>query len=159
MSPIAGKCNIMSNSMPSIYQKWCRADPYDARIANLRKARRTPRCHPPRPWRTKDESDMIRRYAFLWRTCRDSNKPSGRSWARQLGISHTWLQKLVRDFKKDPREMWRLQAAEGDPKLTDLGDAQECSREMPRPQWIVRRVAPSFVLSVARSRRQTSGCT
>ena len=84
--------------MPSIYQKWCRADPYDARIANLRKARRSPRYHPPRPWRSKDEAYMIRRYVFLWWTCRDSNKPSGRSWARQLGISHTWLQKLVWEF-------------------------------------------------------------
>jgi hypothetical protein len=34
---------------------------------------------------------MIRRYVFWWWTCRDSNKPLGRSWARQLGISHTWL--------------------------------------------------------------------
>jgi len=73
---------------------------------------------------------MIRRYVFWWWTCRDSNKPSGRSWARQLGVSHTWLQKLVREFQRNPDDMWRLQSAEGDPRLTDLGDAQECSREM-----------------------------
>jgi hypothetical protein len=73
---------------------------------------------------------MIPRYAFWWWTSRDSNKPSGRSWARGLGISHTWLQKLVREFQRNPDEMWRLQLAEGDPRLTDLGDPQECSRQM-----------------------------
>src|SRR5215472_12873971 len=116
--------------MPSLYQPWCRSDPYDARMANLAKARRSPRYRKPRPWRSKEESQMIRRFAILWFTCRDRNKPSGRSWARQLGISHTWLQKLVREFQRNPDEMWRVQAAEGDPKLTDLGDARECTREM-----------------------------
>ena len=79
---------------------------------------------------THTEADMIRRYAFWWFTCRDSNKRSGRSWARQLGISHTWLQNIVREFQSNPDEVRRLQAAEGDPKLTDLVDAQECTREM-----------------------------
>jgi len=105
-----------------------------ARLVNLAVARKSPRYHPPRPWRSKDEAYMIRRYAFWWWTCRDSNKPSGRSWARQLGISHTWLQKLVREFQRNPDEMWRLQLAEGDPRLTDLGDAQASPRyHKPRP--------------------------
>ena len=137
--------------MPSPYQPWCRDDPYDARIKNLAKARSSPRWHPPRPWRSKDEAYMIRRYVFWWWTCRDTNKPSGRSWARQLGISHTWLQKLVRDFKKDPSEMWRLQAAEGDPKLTDLGDAQESSRAM-RQSGELRPLTYKLPVSGARSR-------
>jgi len=93
--------------MPSILQPWCRDYPYDARVKNLAKALSSPRYHPPRPWRSKDEAYMIRRYAFWWWTCRDSNKPSGRSWARQLGVSHTWLQKLVREFQRNPDEMWR----------------------------------------------------
>lgn len=116
--------------MPSKYASWCRSDPFDARMANLAIAKCSPRYHPPRPWRSADESYLIRRYAFWWWTSRDSNKPSLRSWARQLGVSHTWLQRLVREFRRNPDEMWRLQAAEGDPKLTDLGDAQECTREM-----------------------------
>ena len=57
---------------------------------------------------------MIRRYVFQWFTGR-GRKPSGRAWARALGVSHTWLQKLVRQFQEDPNEMWRLQAARGDP--------------------------------------------
>jgi biotin operon repressor len=41
---------------------------------------------------------MVRRYVLLWLTCRDASRPSGRSWAKQLGISHTWLQKVVRQL-------------------------------------------------------------
>jgi hypothetical protein len=98
---------------------------------------------------------MIRRFAILWFTCRDSNKPSGRSWARQLGISHTWLQKLVREFQRNPDEMWRLQAVEGDPKLTDLGDAQECTREM-RQRGELRPLRYRLQVSVGRNRHKTN---
>jgi hypothetical protein len=66
---------------------------YESSMRNLAKARA--RWRPPRPWRSTDESRMIRRYVFVWYTGRGS-KPSGRAWAKQLGISHTWLQKLVR---------------------------------------------------------------
>ena len=113
-----------------MYQKWCRDDPYDARIKNLAKARSSPGYHPPRPWRSSEESRIIRRFVFWWFTCRDWNKPSGRSWARQLGISHTWLQKLVRQLQEDPSEMWRLQAAEGDPQLSDLSRARGNTDQM-----------------------------
>jgi hypothetical protein len=73
---------------------------------------------------------MIRRFVFQWFTCRDRSRPSGRVWARQLGISHTWLQKLVQEFEADPSEMWRLQRAKGDPKFTDFTRAQEYSGQM-----------------------------
>jgi hypothetical protein len=116
--------------MPSLYQEWCRDDPYDARMKNLAKARNSPRYHPPRPWRSSEESEMIRRYAFWWYTCRDHNKPSARSWAKELGVSHTWLQKLVRKFQEDPGEIRRLQAAHGDPTLSQLSQAREYTREM-----------------------------
>jgi hypothetical protein len=72
---------------------------YESSMRNLAKARA--RWRPPRPWRSTDESRMIRRYVFVWYTGRGS-KPSGRAWAKQLGISHTWLQKLVRQFQADP---------------------------------------------------------
>ncbi len=73
---------------------------------------------------------MIRRYVFLWLTCRDRSRPSGRAWARELGISHTWLQKLVRRFNTDPSQMWRLQAARGDPKFAELSRAREHTEQM-----------------------------
>jgi hypothetical protein len=81
---------------------------------------------------------MIRRYAFWWFTSRERNKPSGRDWARQLGISHTWLQKLVRAFEEDPVEMRRLQVAYGDPSFEQLTRAREYTQEM-RRQGLVRR--------------------
>jgi len=100
---------------------------YESSMRNLAKARALWR--PPRPWRSRDEARMIRRYVFQWLTAR-GKKPSGRAWAKELGISHTWLQKLARKFMADPNEMWRLQAAKGDPKFTELTRAQEYSRQM-----------------------------
>jgi hypothetical protein len=100
---------------------------YESSMRNLAKARA--KMRPPRPWRSRDESRIIRRYAFQWVTSR-GKMPSGRSWARQIGVSHTWLQKLVRKFQADPNEMWRLQATRGDPRFEDLSRARERSRQM-----------------------------
>jgi hypothetical protein len=100
---------------------------HESSMQNLMKARA--RWRPPRPWRSSNESLMIRRYSFQWYTAR-GKKPSGREWARQLGISHTWLQKLVRQFQADPSPMWHLQRANGDPRFTELSRAQEHSRQM-----------------------------
>jgi hypothetical protein len=116
--------------MPSLYREWCRNDPYDARMKNLAKARRSPRYHPPRPWRSKEESRMIRRFVWQWLTCRDCSKPSARSWARQLGVSHTWVQKLVKQFQADPNEMQREALRESDPTLAQLSRARERTRQM-----------------------------
>jgi hypothetical protein len=69
---------------------------------------------------------MIRRFAFQWLTCRGT-KPSGRAWAHALGVSHTWIQKLRKEFTADESEMRRLQALQGDPKFTELKRAQERS--------------------------------
>ena len=65
---------------------------------------------------------MIRRMVLWWHTSRDNQKPSCRDWAKQLGISHTWVQKLVLEFEADPDEVRRLQAY-GDPKLDQLDRA------------------------------------
>jgi len=115
--------------VPSPYKD--RGDPDDTRRKNFAKALSSPRYHPPRPFRSTDESHMIRRFAFQWFTCAGS-KPSLRSWAAQLGVSRTWLQKLVREFKEDPTEMLQAQAYEGDPRLSDLLDARERSEGMRR---------------------------
>lgn len=135
--------------MPSLYRKECRSDPYDARIANLLKARSSPRWHPPRPWRSKEESRMIRRFVFQWFTCRDRNKPSGLPWARALGVSHTWLQKLEREFVVNPDEVRRLQAY-GDPTSARLSRAQEYTQRM-RGRGELRPPAGSFRMFAAPS--------
>ena len=59
-------------------------------MRNLAKAFASDKWHAPRPWRSKEEGRMIRRYILWWVTCRDRNKPSSRDWAKQLGISHQW---------------------------------------------------------------------
>jgi hypothetical protein len=100
---------------------------YEASMRNLAKAQAMGR--PPRPWRSSQESQIIRRYVFQWFTCRD-RRPSGRAWARQLGISHTWLQKLVREFMADPSIMWRLQRTKGDPKFEEFSRAKQYSSQM-----------------------------
>jgi hypothetical protein len=58
---------------------------YESSMRNLAKGRS--KWRPPRPWRSSQESRMIRRFAFQWFT--GGNRPSGREWARKLGISHT----------------------------------------------------------------------
>jgi len=100
---------------------------YDSSMRNLAKARA--RGRPPRPWRSKDESRMIQRFVFRWLTCRGT-RPSGRSWARDLGISHTWLQKLVRRFQADPSQMLREARRWGDPTFAQLNCAREYTRRM-----------------------------
>jgi hypothetical protein len=100
---------------------------YESSMRNLAKARAMGR--PPRLWRSSDESRMIRRYVFLWYTGRGT-KPSGRAWAKQLGISHTWLQKLVRRFQTDPSQMYREARRCGDPTFAQLTRARESTRRM-----------------------------
>jgi hypothetical protein len=95
---------------------------YESSMRNLTKARE--RWRPPRPWRGSDEARVIRGYVFFWHTSR-GKKSSGREWARQLGISHTWLQKLVREFQADPSKMYREQRAFGDPNFGQLTRARE----------------------------------
>jgi hypothetical protein len=112
--------------MPSLYRWDSRSDPYDASMRNLAKARA--RWRPPRPWRSPEESEMIRRYVAFWLTCR-SDKPSARSWARQLGISHVWLLKLVRRFRADPQRLFR-EMARGDPRQAELERAKQRTDEM-----------------------------
>jgi hypothetical protein len=110
--------------MPSLYRPESRSDPYDASMKNLRKAFESERYHPPRPFRSKEEQLMVRRFALWWWTCRDSGRPSARAWAKQLGVSHVWLLKLVRRFETDPGEVRRLQAY-GDPTSEQLNCAKE----------------------------------
>jgi hypothetical protein len=100
---------------------------YEASIRNLAKAQA--RGRPPRPWRSSQESQVIRRRVFQWLTCRGS-RPSGRAWARQLGVSHTWVQKLAREFQADPSEMYRQARRCGEPTYVQLTRAREYTRRM-----------------------------
>jgi len=114
--------------MPSPYKPESRSDPFDTSMENLRKAFASKRYHPPRPWRSPEEALMIRRYALQWHTCRD-HRPSARAWARELGITHVWLLKLVRKFETDPGEVSRLQAY-GDPTVEQISRAKQYTEKM-----------------------------
>lgn len=100
---------------------------YESSMENLAKAQL--KCRPPRPWRSRQDARMIRRYVFLWHT-RRGQRPSGREWARQLRISHAWLQKLVRKCTVDPTEMYREQQRYGSLTFAQLSRAQEDTNEM-----------------------------
>jgi hypothetical protein len=73
---------------------------------------------------------MIRRFVFWWYTCRDSNKPSGRNWAKQLNVSHHWLQKLVKEFRTNPEQVYGEMRRYGDPTIAELTAARQRTREM-----------------------------
>jgi hypothetical protein len=98
-------------------------------MRNLAKAKASENWHPPRPWRSKEEARIIRRYILLWLTCRDSSRPSGRNWARQLGISHMWLQKVVKSLEASPNAMSWLQS-KGEPTIAQLDRAKESTERM-----------------------------
>jgi hypothetical protein len=117
--------------MPSIYKKGVRDYPYDASMRNLRKAcaRRKELGAYPRPWRSKEEGLMVRRLVCWWWTCRDPRRLSARAWAKQLGVSHVWLLKLVRRFETDPVEVRRLQSY-GDPTSAELDRDRKCTQKM-----------------------------
>jgi hypothetical protein len=87
------------------------------------------RWRPPRPWRSAEEAEVIQRFVLLWVTCKDRSRPSGRSWARQLNISHTWLQKLAARFETNPIEATGLRLL-GHPSFRDLEGARRSSQAL-----------------------------
>jgi hypothetical protein len=69
---------------------------------NLEKARA--KWRPPRPWRSTQESIVIKRLACQW-FMDEEPRCSLRELARRLGVSHTYIQKLVREFAAEPSKM------------------------------------------------------
>lgn len=75
---------------------------YEASIDNLIKAVHSPRFHRPRPWRSKAESEMIRRFAFWWYTSRDPiSRPAG------IGLVNSGL--ATRGFKSWSENLRKIQ--------------------------------------------------
>jgi hypothetical protein len=54
---------------------------------------------------------------------------SGRVVAWRLGVSHTYIQKLVREFALDPSKMERLQRTYGEATFEQLSRAQELTQQ------------------------------
>lgn len=91
----------------------------EARLANIKKARAA-RKRPPLPWRSSIESRIIEQLVWQWWLSSEPNSATlnakERPWAkyrvaRFLGVSHTWVNKLVRRFQADPDRARRRMAA------------------------------------------------
>jgi len=102
---------------------------------NLAKARAVWRR--PRPLRCYREAHVIRRLVWQWFACGGPKKWSGRAVARRLGISHTYVQKLVREFKADLGKACREQQRIAWVTIWDLDETQK-QTERERMQGLLR---------------------
>jgi hypothetical protein len=107
----------------------------EASLRNLKKARL--RWRPPRPWRSRAESRLIRLFAWHWHL---GHGPwcSGRALARWLGVSHTYIQKLTRSLSRNDSDFLRELAYSGIPTIEGLRRAREESRQQ-RERGLLRR--------------------
>jgi hypothetical protein len=107
----------------------------EASLRNLAIARS--RWRRPRPWRSRAESRVIRLYAWQWLL---DHGPwcSGRALARWLGVSHTYIQKLVRELSRNEADFLRAVANCGPPTIEGLRCAREESRQQ-RESGLLRR--------------------
>jgi hypothetical protein len=99
----------------------------EASRRNLVKARA--RFRPPRPWRSRSESVVIRCFVWHWHLGRGP-WCSGRALAKWLGISHTYVQKLERTFPMDETAFLREVAHHGAPTLEALRRTREESHRL-----------------------------
>jgi hypothetical protein len=129
----------------------------EASRANLELARavRGPDWRQPRRWRIPEESRLIRQLVwqewwnaqnYHWRT------PSGRWLARKLGISHTWVQKFMREIRGDPNRLQEEVRGYGLATMQLLSMSQEKSREMRESGVLRDRVYSSLRISWMRRR-------
>lgn len=120
----SGKLRKMKPSMPSP----------DASRRNLEKARRYWR--PPRPWRSAQETRVIKRLVWQWFTYRGPGKWSARAVGRRLGVSHTYIQKLVREFVTDPSKIERAVRSSHPATFEQLSRAREETRQQKVRGWL-----------------------
>ena len=126
-----------------------------ARRANMAKARAARKREPLR-WRSGLESRIIEQLAWQWwrttsrgegRGVRDEVRFAApkasplRPWAklrvaRFLGVSHTWVNKLVKRFEADPDRMRRRMAGFAPATLEKLERAREETRRQRELGWL-----------------------
>lgn len=106
----------------------------EASLRNLELARANWRR--PRPLRSFRETCLIRRIVWQWSMCNDPEKSSGRALARWLGVSHTWVQRLLRELAQNPGKMQREVRVHGYASVADLRRARELTREQKERGWL-----------------------
>jgi len=79
--------------------------------------------------------ELIRGFAWQWHTSYGPRCP-GRALARWLGVSHTYIQKLVREFATDPSKVQREERILGWVTAERLRRAQEETREQRELGWL-----------------------
>jgi hypothetical protein len=123
----------------------------EASLRNLARARANGR--PPRPWRSRAESQAIRMFVWQWLL---GHGPwcSGRALARWLGVSHTHIQKLSRTLSRDENDFLRKVRYFGAPSIDGLKRAREESRQQrergflrtqPRLKWVEFNIGGTIV--------------
>lgn len=95
----------------------------EASLRNLERAQA--KWRQPRPWRSAEETRVIKRLVWQWLNSNSPEKGSGRAVARKVGVTHTYIQKLLREFRADPDRMRREQVAFGEATFRELARAQE----------------------------------
>lgn len=88
-----------------------------SRLINIQKARAA-RRRPPLPWRSGLESQVIEQLVWQWWRFPDPRKWPAYRVARLLGVSHTWVNKLVKRFRFDP-DLFRRRYAPFSPATLD----------------------------------------
>ena len=106
----------------------------EASLRNLAKARA--KWRPPRPWRSAQETRVIKLLAWQWFTYRGRGKWSARALGRRLSVSHTYIQKLVREFASDPSKIDRLARSSQLASFEQLRRAQEETRKQKERGWV-----------------------
>lgn len=109
----------------------------EASLRNLQKARANWQ-HPPRPWRSRAESLLIRMFTWQWHLGHGP-RCTGRALARWLGVSHAYVQKLTRTLSRNESDFLREVAHSGIPTIEGLRRAREESRQEREHGWLRRQ--------------------
>jgi hypothetical protein len=107
----------------------------EASLLNLEQAKAAWRR--PRPWRSAHETRVIRGLVWQWFNYRGPGRWSGRAVARRLGVTHTYIQKLVREFVTDPTKIRREARNHVAATFDQLDRTQEETRRQGDRGWLL----------------------
>lgn len=106
-----------------------------ARLKNIQKARAA-RKRAPLPWRSGLESRIIEQLVWQWWCSSEPGKWPAYRVARFLGVSHTWVAKLVKRFKSDPDRARRRMRAFAPADFEKLERARRETRWQREHGWL-----------------------
>ncbi|HKW87675.1 MAG TPA: hypothetical protein VJN21_02860 [Candidatus Acidoferrales bacterium] len=106
-----------------------------SRLVNMAKARAA-RRRAPLPWRSGLESRIIEQLVYQWWLSTEPRKWAKYKVARLLGVSHTWVNKLVKRFRADPGRARRRLAAFSPATFDKLQRAREETRRQREMGWL-----------------------